>query len=140
MPSKAALARAYDLLDLPDQLEEVAGPFVGGLVCITRRKRPWRIDTITDLTPTTISTASGYSYAAATGEPLFESKEHALEPLTPENLAYLTLVEGLRVAEKLKPTALSAQERAALLPAAGILIRVYREIQNTAQQRLRERS
>lgn len=121
-------------------LEQVAGPFVGGLVCILRRNRPWQIETVTEVTPSMITTSSGFSYAAATGDPLFDTNEHRLDRLTQENLAYLTLVEGLRVAEKLKPNALTPQERADLLPAARTLIKVYRDIQDSARQRLRERS
>lgn len=139
MPSKAALARTYNLLELPEQLHQVAGPFVGGLVCITRRGRPWRIDTVTAVTPRTITTDSGFTYAAATGEPLFETKKHALEPLTQANLAYLLLAEGLRVAEKLKVNALTPAERAELLPAATLLVKVYQDLQRSSKTRLRER-
>lgn len=140
MSSKAALSREYDLLWVAANLERVAGPFVGGLICIERRGRPWRIEALTELTPTSVTTASGYAYDLATGQPQFETKEFRLRPLTRENLDYLILVEGLRAAEKLKPNVLKPAERAELMPASRALIEVYSRIRNGDKERLQERS
>ncbi|MFD1731947.1 hypothetical protein ACFSC4_14130 [Deinococcus malanensis] len=87
-----------------------------------------------------ITTAGGYSYDTATGRPLFDTKEFWLHPLTPENLAYLILAEGLRVAATLKPSTLTPEERSELMPVAQSLIRVYNRLREGSQHRLRERS
>ncbi|MFC4426982.1 hypothetical protein [Deinococcus navajonensis] len=136
MPQRTVLSREYDLLSVGANLEELAGPFVGGLVCIERRGRPWRIEALTEVTPTSVTTTSGYAYDPATGKPQFETKEFCLRPLTRENLDYLIVVEGLRVAEKLKPNALKAKERAALLPAARVLIEVYTRMRDGEREQL----
>lgn len=140
MPSKAALSREYDLLWVDANLETVAGFFVGGLVCVERRGRPWRIEVLTDVTPTSVTTRNGYAYDSATGQPLFETKEFCLRPLVRENLDYLILLEGLRVAEKLKANALKPAERAELMSAARALVKVYNQVRDENPGRLQERT
>ncbi len=140
MPSRAALSREFDLLAIAADLEQVAGPFVGGLVCIERRGRPWRIDVLTEVTATSVTTRSGHVYDFATGQPQFETKEFCLRPLMRENLDYLILVEGLRVADKLKANALTSAERAELMPAAQALVKMYNQVRDESPGRLLERS
>lgn len=140
MPNRAALVKEFDLLSIADNLDELSGPFVGGLICIERRGRPWRVQALTEVTPASVTTTSNHQYEAATGKPMFDSKEFCLRPLTRENLDYLILAEGLRVAGKLKPNALKPAERAELMPAAYTLIAVYRRLLAAERERQLELS
>ncbi|UQN08756.1 hypothetical protein [Deinococcus sp. QL22] len=134
MPSKVALSREYDLLAVAANLEEVAGAFVGGLVCVERRGRPWRIEALIEVTPTSVTTGGGYIYDLATGQPQFETGSFCLRPLTREKLDYLILAEGLRVADKLKPNELKLAERAELMPAARALLDLYTRMRDRERQ------
>lgn len=116
------------LLELDARLEQLSGFFVGGWVCIERRKRPWRAQRLSAVTADTLVTATGHEFDRETGAPRFESKDMCLRPLTRRNLDYLLVAEALKVAESLRIATLQEREWQALLPAAHVLLNVKEEL------------
>ncbi|MFK7604019.1 hypothetical protein ACI3L1_17610 [Deinococcus sp. SM5_A1] len=130
---------ASDLLSLAEKFEEVAEFYVGGLICIERRHRPWRIQKITDVTENSIMTESGFAYDPGTGSPLFETKEHWLKPLTSARLQYVIVMEFLKASEKIKVNALTPEEIEGLLPAARAVLLLSEKMSKGQHSRLLER-
>ena len=133
-----------DLLYLAAHLDELAGPFVGGWVCIERHRRPWRAQTLSDVTEETFTTVSGHEYDRESGKSRFESKDTCLRPLTPERLEYLMVLEALKAAEKLKIGSLKNELWQELIPAAYLILGVSEKLraaeQNKAEQSRAEQS
>ncbi len=124
---------SINILDVLDRLEEVAGLHVGGLVCIERRGRPWKINRVARRDATTITTASGHTYAALDGTAQFTSLDQRLRPLTRDRAESLLLIAFKKQADRLDLARLTAEQRAALLPAAQTTLEILH-----AQDRGRE--
>ncbi len=125
---------AINILDVLNHLEDVAGLHVGGLVCVERRGRPWKINRVARRDATTITTSSGHTYAAVDGAPQFPTKELRLRPLTRDRAEYLLLVTFKKQADRLDLARLTAEQCAALLPAARTTLELL-QVQDRAHQR-----
>ena len=122
-----------DFLYLAAHLDELAGPFAGGWVCIERHQRPWRAQTLSGVTENTLTTSSGHEYDRQSGKSHFESKDTCLRPLTSERLEYLMVAEALRAAEKLKISALKNNLWQDLVPAAYIILGLTEKLRAVEQ-------
>ncbi|UBV42121.1 hypothetical protein LAJ19_10820 [Deinococcus taeanensis] len=111
-----------DLLVIAEHLEDVTGTVVGGYVCIERRNRPWRVLPLIAVDEDTLTTEGDYRYDRKTGQPLFESEQFSLHPLTQERLEYLMIAEALKAAEKIKVNVLTPEEKEEFLPAARLIL------------------
>ncbi len=116
------------LLQLAAHLEQYAGLFVGGWVCLERRHRPWRVHTLVEVTPETLTIGTGHIYDRKTGVPLSGNQEIVLKILTMHRLEYLLVAEALKAAEKIRLATLSESQWQALVPAAHTLLGVMDSI------------
>jgi len=122
-----------DLLYPAAHLDELAGSFVWGWVCIERHQRPWRAQTLTNVTEEVLTTSSGHEYARESGKSLFESRDTCLRPLTSERLHYLMVAEALKAVEQLKIGALKNNMWQELVPAACIILGLTEKLRSTAR-------
>ncbi|THF84353.1 hypothetical protein E7T09_20305 [Deinococcus sp. KSM4-11] len=122
-----------DLLHLMAHLDELAGSFVGGWVCIERNNRPWRAQTLRDVTSDTLTTSSGHEYAREDGKSRFDGRDNGrdicLRPLTRERLEYLMVSDALKAAEKMKIGMMRRREWQELVPAAYLILKTAQTLQ-----------
>lgn len=119
-----------DLLHLAAHLDDLAGSFVGGWVCIERNNRPWRAQTLRDVTPETLTTSSGHEYVREDGRSRFDSRDTCLRALTRERLDYLIVAEALRAADRIKIGLLRKREWQGLVPAAHLILSTVDKLQS----------
>ncbi|UBV44114.1 hypothetical protein LAJ19_15005 (plasmid) [Deinococcus taeanensis] len=101
----------------------------GGLVCIERRGRPWRLAWIHSADSTTVTTVNGYVYDRSSGRRLIpaEATSDRACPLTKDRLDYLMVLEAQKRVEKLKPAHLPEDHVRKFAPIA----RAYLQLMDT---------
>ncbi|GGK19348.1 hypothetical protein GCM10008955_10970 [Deinococcus malanensis] len=108
------------LLEVARHLPEHSRYEPGGLVCIERRGRPWRLAWIHSADSATVTTLNGYVYDRTSGKRLIpaEPTHDKACPLTQDRLDYLMVLEAQKRAEKLKPAHLPADHVRKFAPLA----------------------
>lgn len=134
------LHATLDLFQIAADLEALSAYGLGGLVCVERRKRPWRIQRVTEETQSVLTLDSGHAFDRVSGRPLFETKELWLRQLTRERLDYIFVVEAFKAVEKIKPNVLAPEEVKGLQPAAHIILQLAQRLRGEPTLRLGERS
>ncbi|GGL95007.1 hypothetical protein GCM10010840_36340 [Deinococcus aerolatus] len=118
------------ILDVIDNLDEIAGYHVGGMVCIERQGKPWKINRVAALEGFTLTTETGHTYSVTTGEPLYDGKGICMRALTRERANYIMGIVFKKDADKIDLTKLSAGQLSDLSGAAHTVLTLLRDLRN----------
>lgn len=104
--------KELDLYAIEPHLSQMAGFHEGGVVCIERAGRPWRLAIIRELDEHRVVTQNGFEYERTTGRrlPLDTPSKDVLRALNQERLEYLMVRDFLDDMTRLKPRELSKQQ------------------------------
>lgn len=116
------------ILDIIANLDELAGYQVGGLVCIERQGKPWKINCVATTKGLTLTTVTGHAYSVTTGRPLDDAKGLCLQPLTLQRAQYIMAIEFKKAADKIDLSRLSEKQLGDLAGAAHTVLTLIREL------------
>ena len=108
------------LTHIEKNLDSLAGYHPGGMVCIERNGRPWRIATLAAIDGQQATIRNGFVYDRATGKRLIPEapSKDEMRPLTRERLEYLMVLEFVDRISKLRPSVLRKEHVLRLAPLA----------------------